>query len=61
MRGFLSAPLSRGIAAVLAIKLVALYAIWALFFASPPRQDAGDVARALLSQPAAPAAQGNRK
>ncbi|HXZ49430.1 MAG TPA: hypothetical protein VEG27_10440 [Usitatibacter sp.] len=53
----LSTPLSRGIAAILAVKLLALYAIWLAFFSSPSPHGAGDVARALLTQPRAPAAQ----
>jgi hypothetical protein len=57
MRELLSAPLSRGIAAILAVKLLALCAIWAAFFSNPPPHGARDVARALLSHPGAPAAQ----
>jgi len=56
-----SSPLGRRIAAILAIKLAALYALWALFFASPPPHGPGDVARALLSQPQPAAAREVRK
>lgn len=55
MRDLLSSPLSRGIAAVLAIKLIALYALWAAFFSDPVSSDAQALARAVLPHPEAAA------
>lgn len=51
MRELLRTRLGREIAAILGLKLVALYALWAAFFSGAPRPDADAVARALVSRP----------
>jgi len=51
MRDFLHDRLGRGIAAVLAIKLLALLALWAAFFSAPAPSGVQAVERALLSHP----------
>jgi hypothetical protein len=53
MREFLKIPLGRDIAAVLALKLAALYVLWVLFFSNPAGPpDADAVARAVTGRPA---------
>jgi len=48
MRDLLHGGLGRGIAAILAIKLLALLALWAAFFSDPVPAGPQAVARALL-------------
>ncbi|MFN3564476.1 MAG: cytochrome oxidase putative small subunit CydP [Burkholderiaceae bacterium] len=49
MREFLRTWLGRHLAAIVAVKLAALVALWAAFFSAPMRADADAVARALVA------------